>query len=422
MRAMAEAEPQDLLAFKEGYRPPRLEDIDPTFIHLSPAVMERSDFQALEHYNEPVEPRVLQAFDFAGQRAVTLEKAGSFVAAVGNRLASLETTYDRIFQVMRSKRFRAGTVKQTRFDENKEVFRPIVEARIRDGSPLELVMPSFPFKHKNPVKVSRRSPDMAEVLCLSRLYELCHALSLVYEPGAHFVIVSDGQVYRRMFGVNEHEALGYRERVKEMIAELGFGDRLEVVDMRDLVDSRHDLFDFVEERLRPVFAEWWHAYPDDPRRVGLIGAAATNINTSESVTDDLVQVATKDAVLGTDEQDVLASLETIKGEAVQRAEEGAFEFALFIYVLREMDLVRSCYPGAVRATVHPKPGQWGLHLVNPESQVFPWQGVAYRNEAGRWRIKYELEARRRRATPVHVSGDDDMFPFYYEASEEPRAR
>jgi hypothetical protein len=138
------------------------------------------------------------------------------------------------------------------------------------------------------------------------------------------------------------------------------------------------------------------------------------VNTSESVTHDLVQMATEDAVLGPDGQNTLENFEAIREQTVDRAEQGAFEFALFLYILREIDLVGSCYPGAVRATVHPKPGQWGLHLVNPETRVFPWQGVAYLNERDRWRVKYEFDVMREGARPVHVRGDDELFPFYYE--------
>lgn len=421
MPSLVQPDRQDVAAFTDRYEPPGVGEIDPSFIHMHPAVMERSDFDALQEYNEPVEPRVIDAFDYAAHARATVEAADELVDTVRNRLDRLETDYDRVFDLMRSKRFRAGTNKQTRFDENKERFRPIVEEHMREGSALEFVLPSFPFKHNNPVKVARKSADMAEVLCLSQLYEICHALGRVYEPGARFVIVGDGMVYREMFGVTEHEALTYRERVKEMIAQLGFADAIEVTDMQELIASRPGLFEYVEERLRPVFTEWWRTQPDDLRRLSLIQAATANLNTSVSVTHDLLQMTTKDVLLDTEHEDAISTLEAIKSGTVERAEEGAFEFALFLYVLKEIDLVGSCYPHAVRATVHPKPGQWGLHLVNRESRVFPWQGVAYRNEHAKWRIKYEFEVARRRATPVHVRGDDEMYPFYYEYSEQAAA-
>lgn len=419
MTFLASADPDQAADVRRGYQPPGVGEIDTSFIHMNPAVMERSDFDVPDSFHENVEPRVLDEFDYAAQSSRARERAEGFVDAVRNRLDKHETIYEKIFQIMRSKRFRAGTVAATRFDDNKELLRPIAQRHIDDGSPLEFVLPSYPFKHKNPAKVSRRSPDMAEVLCLGQLYEICHAIRLVYDPGATFVIVSDGLVYRRMFGVTLHETLSYRERVREMITQLGFDDALEIIDMDELVDSRRELFDIVESRLRPVFAQWWRTHRDDLRRASLISASAANINTAESVTHDLVQLTTRDAVLGTREEGLIEHVEAIRNKTVKRAEDAAFEFALFLYVLREIDLVQSYFPRAIRATVHPKPGQWGLHLVNRETRVFPWQGVAYRKADGQWRIRYEFEMMREQATPVHVRGDDDMFPFYY---EQPRDR
>lgn len=414
----APADPGRTAGVGHHYQPPALDEIDPSFIHMNPAVMERSDFEVPDCFYETVEPRVVDEFDYRAQAAAAVESAEEFIATIRNKLDKHDTVYEQIFQIMRSKRYRAGTVTATSFDDNKELFRPILQRHIDDGSPIEFVLPSYPFKHKNPAKVSRRSPDMAEVLCLSQLYEICQAVRLVYAPGAKFVIISDGLVYRGMFGVTEHETVNYRERVKEMIKQLGFDDAIEVIDMADLVESRRDLFDTVARRLRPAFAQWWRTHPDSLRRASLISASAANINTAESVTHDLVQLATRDAVLGTHEQGVLDHLETVRGKTTERAEQAAFEFALFLYVLKEIDLVGSCFPGAVRATVHPKSGQWGLHLVNRETRVFPWQGVAYRKADGQWRVRYEFEMMRERATPVHVRGDDDMFPFYYEQSDD----
>jgi hypothetical protein len=112
-------------------------------------------------------------------------------------------------------------------------------------------------------------------------------------------------------------------------------------------------------------------------------------------------------------------VERVRRSVRERTEEAAFEFALTLYTLKELDLVATAYPGAVRATVHPKPEQWGLHLVNEHTQVFPWQGVAYKPKEGKWTVKYEFDVLRRRAVPVHIEGD--MFPFYSEESDEEQA-
>lgn len=127
-----------------------------------------------------------------------------------------------MFAVMSSKRYRAGTMTQTRFADNRDLWRPTVERYLAEGRPLQFVLPSFPFKHANPFKDSRHSPDMGEILCLTRLFEICQAIQRVYPPGAQFVIIADGLAYHAMFGITYFEAIQYREEVQRLIMRLGF--------------------------------------------------------------------------------------------------------------------------------------------------------------------------------------------------------
>ena len=85
--------------------------------------------------------------------------------------------------------------------------------------PVPVTLPSYPFKIPNPVKVRRRSPDMAELLNLQRLIELSHAISLVHEPGATMHVISDGMIYGPLFGVSDHEARCYRADAEQMITD-----------------------------------------------------------------------------------------------------------------------------------------------------------------------------------------------------------
>jgi hypothetical protein len=87
--------------------------------------------------------------------------------------------------------------------------------------------------------------------------------------------LSTGLVYRDMFAITEHEARSYRDRARAMVDELGFAETIEVTDMEYLIDSRREVFDFVSERLRPVFGEWWRTHPEDLRRASLIQASGS---------------------------------------------------------------------------------------------------------------------------------------------------
>lgn len=401
----------------DAYDPPEVDALDPSFIFLSPTLLQREDFEAQGDYQDPPEPKVIQSFDWAAQKQATVEAAEEFVDAIRSRLDRADDMYDKVFEIMSSKRYRAGTKKKTRFDDNRDLFRPTVTAHIDAGTPIEFVLPSFPYKFANPVKVARKRPDMAEVLCLSQLYEICCSIGLVYEPGVRFIIISDGSLYQSIFGITQHEADTFRELCVEMIHQLGYDDHLEMVDMEhDLIEPVRSAFDAVRDRMRPVLAEWWEKNPESERRASLISSSSPNINTDGQVSHDLVKMATKNIMSDDDEEEVLDQFEQVRTNVRERAEKAAFEFALVLYTLKELDLVATAYPEAIRATVHPKPGQWGLHLVNEHTQVFPWQGVAYKAASGRWTVKYEFDVLRRRAVPVHLEGD--MFPFYYEEAAE----
>ncbi len=48
MTFLAPADPGRTAGVKHRYQPPALDEIDPSFIHMNPAAMERSDFDVPE--------------------------------------------------------------------------------------------------------------------------------------------------------------------------------------------------------------------------------------------------------------------------------------------------------------------------------------------------------------------------------------
>ncbi|MED1302217.1 hypothetical protein BK704_19470 [[Bacillus thuringiensis] serovar konkukian] len=399
----------------EKYSILKPEDINTDFIHLSPTILKLAAFKTISSYNHRVEPKVIDFFDYQTHRQETIEKANKFIEANHKKMSKCKSIYEKIFFIMETIYFRSGTLKHTRYSENREVFQPILERCILKDAPLEFILPSFPFKVGNPIKAMRNAPDMAEVLCLSRLYEICLVIQHVYPPGAKFIIISDGQIYHNIFGATLYEALYYKENSIQMIYSLGFEDKLEMIDMQDLINQRKQEFDDCRNQLRPVFEEWWSQKDKDLKILSLINATTININMN-NVINDLIQVTTKDMMHTFDEIGHIQYIKKVREEIYIQANKAAFEFSLFLYTLKELDLVLAAYPNAIRATVHPKPKQWGIHLVNKESRIFPWHGVAYKKKNGQWRIKLEYELIRNYSVPVYINGESS--PFYYEEVDE----
>ncbi|MCQ6530328.1 L-tyrosine/L-tryptophan isonitrile synthase family protein [Bacillus mycoides] len=392
-----------------------LENINTDFIHLSPTILQQSAFKTISSYNSRVEPKLIDFFDYQTHRKETIEKANKFIEANHKKLSKCKSIYEKIFFIMETIYFRNGTLKQTRYPENRNIFQPILERCISNNTPLEFLLPSFPFKVGNPIKAMRNAPDMAEVLCLSRLYEFCLAIKYIYPPGAKFIIISDGQIYHDIFGATLYEALYYKEKSIQMIYSLGFEDNLEMIDMQNLINQRKQEFDDCRKQLRPIFEKWWTQKDEDLKILALINATTININMN-NVIHDLIQVATKDMMHKFDEAGHIQYIKKVREEIYNQADRAAFEFSLFLYTLKELDLVLGAYPNAIRATVHPKPKQWGIHLVNKESRIFPWHGVAYKKKNGKWRMKLEYELIRNNSIPVYINGE--LSPFYYEEVDE----
>jgi pyoverdine/dityrosine biosynthesis protein Dit1 len=281
------------------------------------------------------------------------------------------------------------------------------------GRPVEFVLPSFPFKIPNATKVEHRVPDYAELLCLQRLYEITETVRELTDAEAVFHIVSDGAIYSELCGVKSPEYRSYYETVAAFIDRIGITRELNLVDMvADIIGERSTEFEREREALVPALRSWWEGRRDEDRVRYLIRNMAGNINLAPELTAWTRASVYGGGFMSEDGSELRwrASDQFIK-HVYNRAEQAAFDFTVLLTALRRTGVLARRYPGAIRATVHPKPGQWGIHLVNRESRTFPWQGVAMRTRDGSWRIVPQAEAVQRAA--LLVVDETTKQPLYF---------
>src|SRR3989338_4296359 len=335
---------------------------------------------------------VLPRFDYEDwRRSIDESSDRRTVRQTGNVL-------EDIVGLVTSNRHRRGP--RRFFEANQEYYEDGINNAMQNERPIEFVLPSFPVKCFNPLKVRRRTPDLAEIGCLSRLYSLCRDLGQIYEPGARIILVTDGLVYAPIFREPTADAQGYRERIDGLIDNLGFRDYITSIDMDDLVSSRQNEFDRIYQRVERQVADHWMQHPNDSDRITLIENTMTNINLTMYSERALVDVF------------VNRNNNSLEQEIRERATASAFEYLVFNQSIREIDLVQRAFPRALRVTCHPKEGQLGLHLVHPNSFNFPWNGVGVLRRDGTVRVEFEYEARRNpNYVAVHIEGESD--PFYF---------
>lgn len=139
-----------------------------------------------------------------------------------------------------------------------------IEAFVRAGKTIEMVLPAFPAKSSNRQKTLGDLPDLGEALALKRLDRLCAAIGEIYEPGARIVICSDGRVFSDLVQVSDQAVSLYREEIsrilaRERLSHLGTFDLDDVFDAGLNHDQRREALvgSFAEpvERLRERVAE-----------------------------------------------------------------------------------------------------------------------------------------------------------------------
>lgn len=241
----------------------------------------------------------------------------------------------------------------------------IIEA-IETKSPVTFVLPAFPGKSPNANKVLGHLPDMAERRALQFLGELCERVKRLHAPGARVILCSDGRVFSDVVGMNEEHVTEYKHEITRLIGELGLTQVISTFDLDDLLGSLS--FDEMRSTLMDRHGASLEALQEKVRRGGKEGADKESEDAHRmycGITRFLVEDAAHPG-------------QTKSKTAIQKdCRVRAYE------VIRRSNawsgLVEKHFPRAVRLSIHPQTcgsRKLGIHLMEAESWITPWHGVA----------------------------------------------
>jgi L-tyrosine isonitrile synthase len=101
------------------------------------------------------------------------------------------------------------------FDLQKSKIKKLVEL----GLPITFILPAFPAKSPNIEKTGGVLPDLGEYIALNQLHEMCKKINIMYPPGAHIIICSDGRVFNDLVMVSDINVNAYSQSIKKIIEE-----------------------------------------------------------------------------------------------------------------------------------------------------------------------------------------------------------
>lgn len=313
---------------------------------------------------------------------------------------------ERIMRIFCKKDYLKGPIDN--FLVVKEEILNKINVFIKAQKPIEFVMPAYPGRSFNLLTHTRRAPDLGEFESLCLFWRMNEEVKSIYSPGVKWIIIQNTEVYAPFYGYTKEGLIPYRNELIKMINELG-GDQnhcFEFVNMKDLINEREEEFTSVySEQKRELIHRWGDENHKQKEKV----AEAMRLG-SNSLAAEIASIKLLDYYHG---DKTISHFNSIKKSIQQRAESTALQFAAFLRTVHQMKLFEKKYPSSIRATVHPKTGQYSPHFISPNNKIVPWHGVAVLKDNGEVISVYESvvisEPLRYRA--VYIEGE--YTPFYY---------
>lgn len=295
----------------------------------------------------------------------------------------------------------------------KGELRQRFEARER----LQLVFLGFPFKDQNPFRTEAPAdcPDLGEIAFLIRLHALAISLYTVHPYGVDWIIVTDGDVYEPILGYPYGSAKRYANRLREIRYDLNIQGSISFIPLSDLL-SRYGGDGEAEAGIGDIYdALKADDSPEGRQALSTLARGLLWNYASRQATDALSRQGAWQLLNGIEPQTSQIEL-SLRQELTAKANDASLQYAAVNLFLKQESVIRRFFPQALRATVHPKPGQIALPQLG---SVFPWNGVGVLTSgSGRVDIGVTpLHALRRRGVRVSRFVDAAGAPSYYAVTD-----
>jgi pyoverdine/dityrosine biosynthesis protein Dit1 len=301
-----------------------------------------------------------------------------------------------------------------------EILNAINYAR-NNNQPLRIILPAFPFKDQNPFRTESVPShiDLGEIIMLIRLYALIACLTeAIPSIGMELIITCDGVIYSDIFGVDRNEVIGYRERIRTYRNLLNLQRLIHILDVADII-KRFDNFDNIQSYIKDHLEKEITNNPIMKEQF-LILTRGIKFNLNLCPYAEKYNLDFLGRCLNEDVNDEALSHEEldIRREINLKAKDAALKYISLHLAMKYLNIFGRVFPGALRATIHPKPGQIG---IAKRGNVFPWNGVPLVSQAEEkdiWRNTeimefFRIYNRARRKTLQRVYLKEQSNPFYY---------
>lgn len=233
------------------------------------------------------------------------------------------------------------------------------------GYPVTFVWLTFPIKNSSGLRtnVATEAADFGEMLMLAQLRRLLQFLRELGWPNVRFICLTDGIVYARYLGPYPRVLpVFYRENVRQFRNALDLAGRVLIVDAEQLL-RRIPEFDAALVKVRAILDQ---AEAERPRVQEKIMSLSRSFLFHIRGRDEDLALLTKVVNACLQGRELETPGERAEQQRIwQKAATDARWYAAHLLLMSALDVVRRLVAVPyIRATVHPKPGQFAPAPVN----------------------------------------------------------
>lgn len=323
---------------------------------------------------DEISVRHIDAFDFNSWLGKHMQRYSNL-----GENAKGEALEEKILCILMNQKVRCGSKSNVQLDQYKDQILSTIRNNISSDEPVSILIPSFPFKFKNPLRTASTNADLAEIAAMTHLSGVCNAINSVYENGAEFIVATDGLMYGQMSVANLPDIIKYREGLKNIAKSIG-ANCLKFVDIaEDLIAPLQNEWNETYDKNFKYTNENWEELKNTPHVQVLIRNSRRNINLEPVLGEDIPEH-------GSSEQEEFDNFyQTIYSDdpcgdpkralVDHRSEEFVKVYLAINYTISDLKLYDRNFTDCLRGTIHPKPGQLGFHLIDKSTSRVPWSGV-----------------------------------------------
>ena len=330
---------------------------------------------------------------------------------------------EQVWQLLSSRKYRRGPTEFLNSLHQSVIDN--VNLSIVSGQDIELCISFFPCKLRQPLKTFSKlgsEVDIGELATLLRLKEICAAIELITDRHVVFRVLCDGFRYKSCFFDKEAAIKGYVQNIELLIAHLALKENIDLIDESQIYTA--EIQELITNRYFEIFKDYMFKETNEVRFV--VNTLLPKIILNMDIAPELCEIEQMaefycrlfENAPGASNTVLRLAGSTCFQEILQTCISSACRFLAINQVLGSEDIGRRLFANSIRCTVHPKPGQLGIHTVNKATSIFAHcgQGVSSGTEESEIdlkdiRVDFRANLLRKESRPVGICLDTRLFPF-----------